>query len=290
MYCISIIDSNNRKLEVFSTNSQLKLDNLTTCFDNSDALLIKLGINPVFYKVLVEKKATKESEGTEMSFFDSRYRGIVSIAKDKEKLDKMFKEISKQDRIHLYHYFLNEYITRYENVSNDYDIEMKSRLDNILDTFSEEEEYQRKYGVGNLYTDEKIEDKIKLFFIDQYGKLNYDNFKNMYKFVKFMKNDNSKEELSEKDELELEKELAIIGRKIVKSIHISGKFFNNSKLPIIKEEDNFLTDEPNFDKITDQFDDIDQRMAELDMYMDQERMDLEQKHDYMQKHEKKLFK
>ncbi len=289
MFYISIKDKDNRKLDVLSCKSQSEIDKYTTLFKNEEDLLIKLGLNPLYYNVKVEKQLSKKEKREEIGFLGSYYRDIVEVGNSREMQIKFFDVASTLDRENLYNFFLNEYAFRYDVVDNDYDKERKIRLDKIIDLFHDEEEYQKKYGEDKIYfTNKKLSAAMLGYFVDQYNKLNYDNFKKLFRFMKLMKPDTNKRELTETEKLEANKIILSFSKTIKKNLSDDEKNFKDK---ITTEQSNIVyDDEPNFYGHVEDYDDIDKVMTELDMFLDEKKYDEEEKNRYIDNNKKRIFR
>lgn len=290
MYCINIIDNNNRKLEVYKTKAQLDLDRFTTCFNNSDEIIEEFGLSPTNFRVSVEKYNEKDRE--KIDFLDSSFRGLISLGKNKDKQIEFIKSLTKERKGELHRFFLNEKATRFKRIKNDYDRNRYNNLDIIIKMLEEEirNEYESEEYV-QIYSDSKLEDALDGYFIDEYNKVNYDIFKSMYTFITELKGPSEKIELSDESKIHKEKVIKIMAKNISKAIGLDGRSFIDNSLPIEKDEISETNDRRDNDYInmTDKYDDIDKFMTEMDMYMDQARMDEEEKFEYIRKNKKRLF-
>ena len=278
MFYISLIDKNNRKLEIKKSQSQREIDECTTYFKDSKDFVEGLGLDSSKFKLVVEKKNDKKGRLDDIGFLDNYYRGIIDTSSSRENEKKYFDEVSSFDRETLYNYFLNEYISRYETVENDYDLKRRNKLDEIINLFHFDEEYRKQNDNGNKYTNKDISSSLYDYFIDQYNKLNYDNFKKLYRFIEGIKKKGKVRELDEVEEISRDKMLDSLKKKIKKSLNPNGLSFTE-KVPILVKDDSY-DDTLDFYGKVDNYSDIDQAMTELDMFLDERRFDEEVKHDY----------
>lgn len=285
MYYINLIDKNHKKVQIFQSKSQNELDKFTTCFENEEALVKALNMNPKDFEIVVEENI--DGNLRDIRFIGSKYRNVAFLNEKKEQDDLVF-YASTFDRENLYKFFLNE-LLYYDDDISEYDEFRRNNLIKIVDMFSNEEkesingEYVKKYTNAQLYN------SIKNYCTDMYHKPVYSTYKRMSIFLVDL---GSKFDMkySKEDKEQIDKKIDNIKSYIEDTLSINKhSFIDNKKVSSVSKRyiEDIEDNEENLDDII-RSDDIDINISNLDIYLDDFSDD--EKREYIEKNKSRIYK
>ena len=257
MFTLSVIDRDRNKLDILSTRSQVELDKFTTCFEDSDALIKKIGLDPMNYEVMVEKNTSSKKKNESIHFTSSRYRNVIYLYQNPINEDKFITMVATEEYDKIEEYFLNELLRFDDDNLNNYDQDRYNKLSQIIYYYDTEE-----YVVDK--NKNKLRGLMKAYFFK-----NYDYIKSSYTYL----SGTGKEFGStyEKGVLEeVNKKIEEIKNKIDKVKDPLEDKFINGKLSKIKDNQEFINDkeEKVFSFYKPNSDDEDINHEDFEIFMD----------------------
>ena len=252
MFVLSVIDYNGQKLDLLKCRSQKEIDSFTTCFEDSDTLIKKLGLDESF-DVEISEYLKKTEEPVILPFIGSKYRNVIYNYNN----DEYIRSISSLPRNVLKSFFYNELLFQQKNDTAFSDTKQKTikKIHDLLDQI--DKDYR-----------EKLVNLLSSYFKDYYSA-----FKSFYKYIiNFTKVEPLKYPLGTKE-------------KCLSDIKIMREIIVGRKNPIEKE----IEFEDEADSIvTNPLSDIDSKVNDLDMFLDQKGISNQNKKELIDKKIKKI--
>lgn len=282
MYYINLVDMNGKKVQIFQSKSQNELDKFTTCFENKEAIIKKLNVDPNYFKLIVQESVNGNLK--DIRFIGSKYRN-VSFLNEEESQDKLIDYASSSDRENLYMFFLNE-LLYYTGDINKYDEFRRNNLIKIVDMLSNEESESIDGDYIKKYTDTQLYKAIKNYCTDMNNKPVYSTYKRLSVFLtdlgaKFEK------KYSKEDEKQIENKIESIKNYLEDTFSISKHSFSENKKVSSLTKDSIDGNEDNIDDLL-RSDDIDINISNLDMYLDGFSDDV--KREYIEKNKSRIYR
>lgn len=258
MFTLSVVDRDHNKLDILSSRSQVELDRFTTCFENSDALIKKIGLDPIHYKVRVEKNTSSKKKDETIPFTSSKYRNVIYLYQNPINEDKFITKAATEEYDSIEEYFLNELLRFDDEKLNNYDQDRCNKLSQIIYYYDTEE-----------YVVDKNKNKLR-GLMKAYFYKNYDYIKSLYTYL----SDTGKkfESTYEKGVLEeVNKKIEEIKNKINKVKDPLDDKFIDGKLSKLKDNQEFINDkeEKVFSFYKPDSDDEDINHDDFEIFMDE---------------------
>lgn len=282
MYYINLVDMNGKKVQIFQSKSQNELDKFTTCFENKEAIIKNLNVDPNYFKLIVQESVNGNLK--DIRFIGSKYRN-VSFLNEEESQDKLIDYASSSDRENLYMFFLNE-LLYYTGDINKYDEFRRNNLIKIVDMLSNEESESIDGDYIKKYTDIQLYKAIKNYCTDMNNKPVYSTYKRLSVFLtdlgaKFEK------KYSKEDEKQIENKIESIKNYLEDTFSISKHSFSENKKVSSLTKDSIDGNEDNINDLL-RSDDLDTNISNLDMYLDDFSDD--EKREYIEKNKSRIYK